>query len=245
MEMTRRDMLKNVGMAAGTLAVLGDQVLAQGSRGAPPPDIQQATTPSGQYVLPPLPYAYDALAPHISEQTLRIHHDRHHAKYVQELNAASAKMTEAARAGHRELMDHLATLAAFNGSGDMLHTLYWQNMTPNAPGKAEGDVAGQIEREFGSYDAFAAGFAALAGQVRGSGWAILAWEPVGKRLILSGLEQHQNDIFVGSRPLMVCDVWEHAYYLDYQNERGKYVEAFLAHLVNWDAVNRRLRAAQA
>lgn len=240
MDITRRDMLRNVGIAAGTLAVLGDGALAQGQRRRGEPAAQP-----GRYVLAKLPYGYDALTPYISEQTLRIHHDKHHAKYVQELNAALENMAEATRAGNRQEMDHLATLLAFNGSGDMLHTLYWDNMAPKAGGKPRGEIAGAIDGHFGSSDSFAAAFAGLASDIRGSGWAVLALEPVGRRLILSGIEQHQNNIFAGSQMLLVCDVWEHAYYLDYQNDRGKYVQAFLNHLVNWDTVNARLRAAPA
>jgi Fe-Mn family superoxide dismutase len=118
-------------------------------------------------------------------------------------------------------------------------------MKPDGGGKPVGDVAACIERDFGPPEAFTAAFAAMAGQIRGSGWAVLAWEPLGRRLVVCGVEQHQNEIFAGSKPLLVCDVWEHAYYLDYQNERPRYVETFLGKLVNWDVVNRRLSAAQA
>jgi superoxide dismutase, Fe-Mn family len=242
MDLTRRDMLKNVGLAAGTLAVLGQRAFAQEGGGGGP-----ATQPMGKegaYSLAPLPYAYNALEPYISQKTLQFHHDKHHAKYVKDLNENLEKVDQATRDKRFDQMDQLAALVAFNGSGDLLHTLYWQNMKASGGGKASGLIAAAIDRQFSSYDAFAGAFAALAAQVRGSGWVVLAWEPNGRRLVLSGIRQHQNEMFVGSRPLLVCDVWEHAYYLDYQNERAKYVAAFMEHLINWDQANQRFQAAQ-
>lgn len=180
MDLTRREMLKTVGLAAGSLAVLGETATAQqmmptGAASMP----ASPTNAQGKYALPPLPYAYNALAPHISEQTLKLHHDKHHAKYVTDLNATLEKMSAAMHSGQQGEMDHLATLVAFNGSGDLLHTLYWQNMIASGGGEPKGEIATAIDRDMGSYSAFAAAFAALAAQVRGSGWAVLAWEPVG------------------------------------------------------------------
>ena len=245
--MTRRDMMRDIGLAAGALVVLGPDAMGQqrgGAQTAQAGPLSEQAFRDGKYVLPPLPYAYNALEPHIGEQTLRIHHDKHHNAYVQGLNAALEQMTAAAKAGQKDLMQHWATLVAFNGSGHVLHTLYWENMTAGGGGQPEGPLAQALQRDFGSYDGFVAAFAGVAAQVRGNGWGVLAWEPIGRRLVVCGVGNHQDNVLVGSHPLLIMDVWEHAYYLNYQNERAKYVETFIKNLIDWDAVNRRFTAVQ-
>lgn len=200
-----------------------------------------------KYELPPLPYAYDALEPHIDEQTMRLHHDKHHLAYVNGLNNALEKLEQARAAGDLGLVKHWSREAAFHGSGHLLHSIFWPNMAPagnGGGGEPSGELAAQIVRDFGSFAAFKAHFSAAANQVEGSGWALLVWEPLGRQLEVLQAEKHQNLTQWGVRPLLVLDVWEHAYYLKYQNNRAAYVEAWW-NVVNWSDVAERFKAAVA
>jgi Fe-Mn family superoxide dismutase len=196
-----------------------------------------------KHELPPLPYAYNALEPHYDEQTVKLHHDMHHKAYVDGLNNAEAKLAEAREKGDFGLVKHWARELAFHGSGHLLHSLFWENMTPNGGAPATGGVAEQINKDFGSYDAFKKQFSAAAVAVEGSGWAVLCWNPVFGSLVILTAEKHQNLTQWGVVPLLTVDVWEHAYYLKYQNKRAAWVEAWW-NLVNWDDVNRRFAAAR-
>jgi len=196
--------------------------------------------------LPPLPYAYDALEPYIDEQTMRLHHDVHHNGYVKGLNNAEAKLAAARAEGDFALIKHWEREAAFHGSGHILHSLFWLNMAPagnGGGGVPSGSLATQIEQDFGSFEAFKAQFVAASTAVEGSGWGILAWQPAGKRLVILTAEKHQNLTQWGVTPLLVLDVWEHAYYLKYQNRRGEYVKNFF-HIINWADVAERFAKAQ-
>lgn len=196
--------------------------------------------------LPPLPYDYDALEPYIDEQTMRLHHDIHHNGYVTGLNNAEAKLAAAREAGDFGLVKHWEREAAFHGSGHFLHALFWPNMAPEGNGGGDqpsGDLAAQIEKDFGSFDAFKAQFAAASIAVEGSGWGILAWQPAGKQLVILTAEKHQNLTQWGVTPLLVLDVWEHAYYLRYQNRRGEYVNNFF-NIINWSDVAERYANAR-
>jgi len=198
------------------------------------------------YTLPELPYAYDALEPYIDEQTMHLHHDVHHNGYVKGLNAAEAKLAAAREAGDFALIKHLERDAAFHGSGHILHAIFWPNMAPagnGGGGKPSGALAAQIEKDFGSFDAFKAQFVAASTAVEGSGWGILAWQPAGKQLVILTAEKHQNLTQWGVTPLLVLDVWEHAYYLKYQNRRGEYVKNFF-NIINWGDVAKRLGEAR-
>ena len=200
---------------------------------------------ANKYELPPLPYAYDALEPHIDEQTMRLHHDKHHLSYVNGLNSALEKLAAAREAGDFALVKHWSREAAFHGSGHLLHSIFWPNMAPagSGPAEAEGDLAAQIARDFGSFEAFKAHFTAAAGAVEGSGWALLVWEPNAGQLEVLTAEKHQNLTQWGVVPLLVLDVWEHAYYLNYQNNRGAYVNAWW-NVINWADVAERFAAAR-
>jgi Fe-Mn family superoxide dismutase len=196
--------------------------------------------------LPPLPYSYDALEPFIDEQTMRLHHDIHHAGYVSGLNNAEAKLAEARAAGDFALVKHWSREAAFHGSGHLLHSVFWPNMiSPSeamaAPG---GELATAIESDFGSFEAFKAQFIAASIAVEGSGWGILAYRAADASLVILTAEKHQNLTQWGVSPLLVLDVWEHAYYLKYQNRRGEYVKNFF-NIVNWDDVAARYEEARA
>mgnify|MGYP005853601771 CR=1 FL=1 len=198
-----------------------------------------------KHELPPLPYDYDALEPHIDGQTMRLHHDIHHKGYVDGLNKAEEKLAEARAGGDFALVKHWEREAAFHGSGHFLHAIFWPNMAPagnGGGGEPTGALAEQIKKDFGSFDAFQAQFSAAAGAVEGSGWGILAWQPAGKQLVVLQAEKHQNLTQWGVIPLLVLDVWEHAYYLKYQNKRGDYVKAWW-NVVNWGDVAARFEAA--
>jgi Fe-Mn family superoxide dismutase len=195
--------------------------------------------------LPPLPYAYDALEPYIDEQTMRLHHDIHHNGYVAGLNKAEAKLAEARQAGDFALVKHWSREAAFHGSGHLLHSIFWPNMIAASKAKAapDGALAEAIKRDFGSFEAFRAQFEAASNAVEGSGWGILAYRPADDTLVVLTAEKHQNLTQWGVVPLLVLDVWEHAYYLKYQNRRGEYVKNFF-NVINWDDVADRYERAR-
>jgi Fe-Mn family superoxide dismutase len=195
--------------------------------------------------LPPLPYPYDALEPFIDEQTMRLHHDIHHAGYVTGLNNAEAKLAEARAAGDFGLVKHWSREAAFHGSGHLLHSIFWPNMIAASEAKTapDGAFAEAINRAFGSFEAFKAQFVAASIAVEASGWGILAYRPADDALVILTAEKHQNLTQWGVIPLLVLDVWEHAYYLKYQNRRGEYVKNFF-NIINWDDVAARYAAAR-
>ncbi len=229
---TRRQFLKSAPAAA---AVFGGWKLASAAAALP-------VNESGEYQLPPLPYAYNALEPVIDEQTMRLHHDIHHAAYVKGLNTALAELEKARKAGNFDLVQYHSSKAAFHGSGHLLHTVFWENMSPAGGGEPKGALAEAIARDFGSFEAFKAQFTAASNQVEGGGWGILAYEPLGRKLIVLQAEKHQNHTVWGSVPLLMLDVWEHAYYLKYQNRRGEYVNNFFK-VINWEDVAARFSAA--
>ncbi|HED03541.1 MAG TPA: superoxide dismutase [Candidatus Fraserbacteria bacterium] len=196
-----------------------------------------------KYELPPLPYDYAALEPHIDEQTMRLHHDKHHQAYVNGANAALEKLEKMRQSGDYAAIKAVLRDLAFNASGHLLHSIFWPNMSPQGGAEPQGSLAEKISHDFGSFADFKAQFSAAAGGVEGSGWGILAYEPNSDQLLTLQAEKHQNLTAQGARPLLVLDVWEHAYYLKYQNNRGAYIEAFW-NVVNWLDVAARLEAAR-
>jgi Fe-Mn family superoxide dismutase len=196
-----------------------------------------------KYTLPELPYAYDALEPYYDEQTVRIHHDMHHKAYVDGLNNALAKLAEARDKGDYALIKHWEKELAFQGSGHVLHTLFWENMTPKSSGTPSGALLQQIEKDFSSFDAFQKQFSAAAGAVEGSGWAVLGWQPQLGQLLITQVEKHQDLTVWGIVPLLILDVWEHAYYLKYQNRRAEWIKAWW-NIVNWEIVEKRFESAR-
>jgi len=193
------------------------------------------------FTLPKLPYDYNALAPYISEQQLKLHHDKHHQAYVNSANAAFEKLDKA-RSENAEI-DMKATLKelSFNVGGHILHSIFWENMAPagKGGGKPGGAVADMIDMGFGSFERFKKEFTTAATSVEGSGWAALAVHPCIGRPLIMQIEKHNVNVYPSFKILMVLDVWEHAYYVDYKNERAKFVEAFW-NIVNWDYVNKNL-----
>jgi len=196
-----------------------------------------------KHELPELPYAYDALEPYYDEQTVRLHHDKHHAAYVAGLNKAEEMLEQARAAGDFALIQHAEKQLAFHGSGNLLHTLFWQNMAPNAGADPAGELAKQIETDFGGIEAFKKQFAAAAAAVEGSGWAVLGWLADYGKLYILQIENHQKLTMWGIEPLLILDVWEHAYYLKYQNRRPEWIENWWR-LVNWPDVATRFAAAR-
>jgi len=198
----------------------------------------QGAVPIGKHTLPPLPYPYDALEPYIDETTMRLHHDKHHQSYVDGLNKAEIKLAEARKNKQFDLIKHWERELAFNGAGHYLHSIFWDIMSPAGGGKPAGALATQIQRDFGSFEAFKAHFSKAAEQVEGGGWAILVWGLKSRRLEILQAEKHQNLSQWDVIPLLVLDVWEHAYYLKYQNKRADYVNAWW-NVVHWLNVSKR------
>jgi Fe-Mn family superoxide dismutase len=195
--------------------------------------------PMAQHELPALPYAYNALEPYIDEQTVRLHHDMHHKAYVDGLNKAEAALAAARQAGDFALIKHWSRELAFHGSGHILHTLYWENLSPNGGGEPEGKLAEAIRRDFGSFATFKAELTAATVAVEGSGWGLLTYQPLTGGLVILQAEKHQDLTQWGVTPLLALDVWEHAYYLKYQNRRADYVKN-LFEIINWADVAARL-----
>jgi len=204
---------------------------------------RQQPIPPGRHVLPPLPYSYDALEPHISEEIMRLHHTKHHQSYVDGLNKAVRMMAEARRTNNFELLKHWEREAAFHGSGHYLHTIFWYNMHPEGGGEPRGELRAQIERDFGSFTAFRRHFTEAAKSAEGVGWALLVWAPRAHRLEILQAEKHQHMAQWDVIPLLVLDVWEHAYYLQYKNDRAAYIEHWW-NVVNWRDVEARFHEAR-
>jgi Fe-Mn family superoxide dismutase len=194
------------------------------------------------YTLPDLPYDYAALEPHLSAQILELHHGKHHAAYVAGANATLDRLAEARDRGDFSAIVGLEKTLAFNLSGHVLHSLYWQNMTPDGGGRPEGDLAAAIDECFGSFEGFHGQLSAATVGVQGSGWGMLSYEPLAGRLIVEQVYDHHGNVAMGSVPLLVFDAWEHAYYLQYRNVRPDYVKA-MWQVVNWTDVAARYTAA--
>ena len=192
--------------------------------------------------LPPLPYDYDALEPHISEQVLTWHHDTHHQGYVNGLNSAEDTLAENRDAG--EFGDSAAAMnsVSHNGCGHYLHTEFWENMSPDGGGEPSGELAGRIEEDFGSYEGWKGEFEAAASAA--SGWALLVYDPVAKQLRNLPVDKHNDGALWSSHPILALDVWEHSYYYDYGPDRGSFVDAFFE-VIDWDSVEENYRKAVA
>ena len=191
------------------------------------------------YKLPDLPYDYGALEPHLSGQIIELHHDKHHATYVAGANQTLEKLEAARESGDFGAIVGLEKALAFNLSGHVLHSLYWNNMSPDGGGKPEGELESAIDEFFGSFDGFKSQLTEATTTVQGSGWGALMWDPLGQRLYTAQIHDHQDNIGQGSTPLLVIDIWEHAFYLQYKNVKADYVEAFW-NIVNWNDVAQRL-----
>lgn len=238
--MTRREAIRAALLGGAALSVLPHLSLAQ-SPAAP--------APTGPFTLPPLPYGYDALEPHIDALTMQIHHDRHHKAYVENLNKAVASHPEILpkqemRRGEvpaQYLLEHLDKIPADirtavrnNGGGHMNHSLFWQMMKKGGGGEPTGELAAAMNGKFGSFDKFKDEWTRAALGRFGSGWAWLVVNP-GGALSIESLGNQDDPVLLGQYPILGIDVWEHAYYLKYQNKRADYVAAWF-NVINWDFV---------
>ena len=190
------------------------------------------------YSLPELPYRYDALEPHVSREIMELHHGAHHAAYVKGANETLDKLDDARRNGRFDYIGQLEKSLAFNVAGHVLHSLLWKNLTPNGNGSPDGELKAQLERDFGGFKSFKEQLTAAAAAVQGSGWGALSWEPLGRRLVVEQVYDHQGNTGNSTVPILVVDMWEHAYYLQYRNKKAAWLEAFWQ-LVNWTDVAER------
>jgi Fe-Mn family superoxide dismutase len=239
--MNRRDLLK-----ASLLTAAAHLVPPSFAQTAPP--VATPPVPTGPYTLPPLPYAPSALEPYIDAQTMSLHHDKHHATYVTNLNKAIAEAPELEQKSVEDLLknpshlpEKIRTAVRNHGGGHANHSLFWTVLSPKGGGEPKGLVAGAIVKAFGNYGDFQKKLTAAATGVFGSGWAWLSVAPMG--LVVETTPNQDSPLSIGHIPILGLDVWEHAYYLKYQNKRADYIAAFY-NVINWDEVNRRYLATQ-
>ena len=196
-----------------------------------------------EYTLPDLPYDYGALEPHLSARILELHHGKHHAAYVAGANKVQQQLAEARASNDFDAINQQQKNLAFHLSGHVLHSLFWKNMSPDGGGAPDGDLGAAITEYFGDFDAFKAQLTAAAENVQGSGWGAMSWDPVGQALIIEQVYDHQGNVGQGGPPLLVLDMWEHAYYLQYENRKAEWVTAFWE-VVNWPDVADRFAKAR-
>ncbi len=195
------------------------------------------------YSLPDLSYDYAALEPVYDGHVLELHHGKHHASYVKGLNSTLDRLAEARASADFQAIVGLEKTLAFNLSGHVLHSLFWKNLSPSGGGRPGGDLAQAIDETFGSFEAFRDQLTHAAVTVQGSGWGALAWEPIGGRLFVEQIYDHQGNTGSGSMPLLVVDAWEHAYYLQHENRRADYVSA-LWQVIDWSDVEKRFERSR-
>jgi len=196
-----------------------------------------------RYRLPDLPYDYRDLEPHLSARILELHHGKHHQAYVDGANATVDKLAAARASGDYGAIVGLEKTLAFNVSGHVLHSLYWDNLAPDGGGRPDGELATAIDEHFGSFDAFHAQLTQATVTVQGSGWGALVWEPTAARLLVTQIEDHHGNSVQSAGHLLVIDAWEHAYYLQYLNARADYVKA-VWNIIDWSTVTARFDAVQ-
>ncbi|MEO7349133.1 MAG: superoxide dismutase [Terrimesophilobacter sp.] len=195
------------------------------------------------YTLPELDYDYAALEPHISARIMELHHGKHHAAYVAGANTALAKLAEARDSGDFANVNKLEKDLAFNLGGHVNHSIFWTNLSPNGGGTPEGELAAALDDNFGSFDKFLAHFTAAAAGIQGSGWGALVWDSIGEKLLIQQFFDQQTNFAAGTVPLLMLDMWEHAFYLDYVNVKGDYIKAFW-NIAHWENVAQRFAVAR-
>ena len=196
------------------------------------------------YALPDLSYDYGALEPHINGHIMELHHDKHHAAYVKGANTALEQLQEKRRDDDFATLSMLERNLAFHVSGHVLHSIFWTNLSPDGGDKPAGVLSEAIESTFGGYDAFRKQMTQAATTIQGSGWALASWEPVAQRMVIQQVHDHQGNHGQGTVPLLAIDAWEHAYYLQYENQKADFFDAVWS-VVNWEDVGRRFEAARA
>jgi Fe-Mn family superoxide dismutase len=240
--MTRRQALRTTALASVAYAAIS---LPRLLNAQPAPGSTAPSAPSGPFKLPALPYSFDALEPHIDAQTMQIHHDKHHATYVANLNKAVASFPDLGQKPVEDLLkdlnalpDKVRTAIRNQGGGHYNHSLFWQMMNKNAGGEPSGELSNAMEKKFGSFGAFKDQFTKAAVGQFGSGWAWLVSD--GGELKIQSTSNQDSPLSEGKQPLLGVDVWEHAYYLKYQNRRPEYVAAWF-NVINWDFVSQRFQ----
>jgi len=229
MEINRREFIETAGVLSA-IAAVGATLPSFGQTGQDNLFLNKT-----EHVLPKLPYSFDALEGYIDSRTIELHYTKHHQAYIYGLNKAEAEITEALGKKEFGMIDYWLKKAAFHGAGHYLHSLYWNSMSPQGGGEPKGNLADRINIDFGSFEKFKSMFTASASSVEGSGWALMAFRPATKKITVLQVENHQKLTTWDIVPLMVIDVWEHAYYLKYQNKRADYINAWW-NVVNWDSV---------
>ena len=195
------------------------------------------------YTLPDLPYDYGALEPHISGEIMQLHHDKHHNTYVTALNEVLEKLAAARDGGDFGAIVGMEKTLSFNLGGHLNHSVFWNNLSPDGGDKPDGELAAAINESFGSFDGFQAHFTSAATTIQGSGWAILAWDTLGQSLHIVQLYDQQANVPVCMVPIVMVDMWEHAFYLQYKNVKPDYVKAWW-NVVNWADAAARFEAAR-
>jgi len=195
-----------------------------------------------RYKLPDLPYDCAALEPYVSGKIMELHHGKHHAAYVKSANSTLEQLAEARDKDDFARLAALERALAFNLSGHILHSIFWKNMMPKGGGTPDGDFGAALDRDFGNFDRFRRQLSEVASSIMGSGWAALVWEPIGSRLLITQIYDHQSNLAQAGVPLMVLDAWEHAYYLQYQNRKTEFFEA-VWNLWNWADIGARYASA--
>lgn len=196
-----------------------------------------------RYTLPELQFDHGALDPYISGRIMELHHDEHHAAYVKNANLALEQLEEVRSKEAYAQIPFLERALAFNLSGHVLHSIFWQCLVPKGGGRPTGDLARQIERDFASFDAFKKHMIEVAASIMGSGWSALVWEPIGERLLVTQIHDHQSNLAQAGIPIMVIDAWEHAYYLQYEHRKTEYFDA-IWNVWNWPDIATRFDAAK-
>ncbi|HSO68837.1 MULTISPECIES: superoxide dismutase [unclassified Tessaracoccus] len=196
------------------------------------------------YTLPDLDYDYSALAPHIAPEIMELHHSKHHAAYVKGINDALEQLAAAREKGDLGAVNKLSKDAAFHLGGHINHSVFWKNMSPDGGDRPDGELASAIDEYFGGFEGFQKHFNAVANGIQGSGWSMLVWDTLGQRMNINQLFDQQGNLPAGQIPLLQLDMWEHAFYLQYKNVKGDYVNAWW-NVVNWADVAERFTKAKA
>lgn len=246
--LSRRNFIATGGTALAGLGLLGmgsargEEAAAATAANANDDALFNVPMDNGEYLLPPLPYAYNALEPSIDAETMRLHHDIHFESYRVGLNNALAKLADFRAKDQFPEIAYWENQLAFHGAGYNLHVVFFDNMAPAGTTAPSAFVQRTLTEHFGTMEGAKAQFSQAAATVQGSGWAILGWQPFGRKLIILQAEKHQNLTQWAVIPILALDVWEHAYYLKYQNRRTEYIQNWWL-VVNWQNVEARLRAA--
>jgi superoxide dismutase, Fe-Mn family len=191
-----------------------------------------------KYTLPDLPYSHDALQPHLSAETLELHHGKHHAAYVKAANETVERLEAGAETWQ---IAGLERALAFNVSGHGLHSLFWESMSPEMEQKPTGNLSAAIDSAFGSFDKYLERFKGALTTIQGSGWALLVWEPMANELEILQVQNHDGALLIGATPILAADGWEHAYYIDYRNDKAKWADSF-THMTDWASAGDRFDA---